>query len=89
MGPLVPLLWAPVEARGAVPTRPAGRRVWGWLLLPPRRKEGPVVCGERNGHGSTYLFHLFTHPFTHHSRGHRCVFRRDAVRVEEGRGLLY
>lgn len=46
-----------------------------------QRNRKAQLSVERSGHGSTYLFHLFTHPFTHHRRGHRCLFRRDAVRV--------
>lgn len=64
-----------------MPTRPGG---WGEGMVmaatTAHREEKAQLSVERNGRGSTYLLHLFAHPFTHHCRGHRCLFGRDAVR---------
>lgn len=67
MGPLVLLLWAPVERRRAVfgQTRE-------WLSPLPRGKRRAELAAERND-GNTYLFYLFIHPFTNHLRGHGCL----------------
>ena len=46
-----------------------------------QRERKAQLSVERSGCGSTYLFHLFTHPFTHHCRGHRWLLGRVAVRV--------
>lgn len=41
-----------------------------------QRNRKAQLSVEGSGHGSTYLFHLFTRPFAHHRRGHRCLFAR-------------
>lgn len=46
-----------------------------------QRERKAQLSAERNGRGSTYLFHLFVRPFTNHWGGHRCLFQMEAVRV--------
>lgn len=68
MGPLVLLLWAPVETRRAV-----SGQTREWLSPLPRGKRRAQLSAERNGCGNTDLFYLFLHPFTNRLRGHGCL----------------